>query len=177
MPLDMNKIGAYIQLRRKLCDLTQAQLGERLHVTAQSVSNWERGLLLPDTATLPDLAEILDTTVDAILAGGDCPPPYRRRMTVARMREALNCIQRLRDIMGTEHFMYRTMIDALDTRMNSSIESIFHSSGAMDAYICEALLTCIDQGDYVDRDDVRRGITNERAAAAVLAALDERGIK
>ena len=55
MNLDLKKIGSFIQLRRKLSGLTQVQLGERLHVTAQSVSNWERGLLLPDTATLPDL--------------------------------------------------------------------------------------------------------------------------
>ena len=43
MNLDMNRIGAYLQLRRKEIALTQAQLGERLCVTAQSVSNWERG--------------------------------------------------------------------------------------------------------------------------------------
>lgn len=34
MNLDMNKIGTYIQLQRKLAGLTQMQLGERLHVTA-----------------------------------------------------------------------------------------------------------------------------------------------
>lgn len=43
MHLDLKRIGEYIQLRRKLAGLTQFQLGERLHVTAQSVSNWERG--------------------------------------------------------------------------------------------------------------------------------------
>lgn len=177
MNLDMNRTGAYIQLRRKLAGLTQMQLGERLHVTAQSVSNWERGLLLPDTATLPDLAEILDTTVDALLAGGECPPRFRRRITVARMREALGCIQRLREIMGSEHFMYRTMVDALDKRMNSTLEMAFTSAGAMDAYVCEALLACIEQGDYVDRDDVRAHIGNEKAAGAVLRLLDEKGIK
>lgn len=177
MNLDMKRIGAYIQLRRKLVGLTQAQLGERLHVTPQSVSNWERGLLLPDTGTLPDLAEILDTTVDALLAGGECPPHYRRRMTVGRMQEAMGCIQRLREIMGAEHFMFRTMLDALDARMNSTIELAFQSEGAMDAYVCEALLACIDQGDYVDRDDVRSHIANERAAAAVLRRLDELGLK
>lgn len=177
MTLDTKKTGAYIQLRRKLAGLTQMQLGERLHVTGQSVSNWERGQLLPDTATLPDLAEILSTTVDAILAGGDCPPRYRGRATVARMREALGCIQRMREIMGGEHFMYRTMVDALDQRMNSAVEAACLSEGAMDAYVCEALLACIEQGDYVDRDDVRSHISNEKAAAAVLRLLDEKGIK
>ena len=177
MNLDMKRIGAYIQLRRKLTGLTQAQLGERLHVTAQSVSNWERGLLLPDTATLPDLVEVLGTTVDSLLAGGDCPPRYRRRMTVELIREAMICIQRLQEILGTQHPFYRTMIDALDTRMNSSIEMAFQCEGAMDAYICEALLFCLAQGDYVDRDDVKANIANKKAAAFVIAQLDTRGIK
>lgn len=177
MNLDLNQIGAFIHLRRKLAGLTQAQLGDRLHVTAQSVSNWERGLLLPDTATLPDLAEILDTTVDCLLAGGECPPRYRRRVTVAQIREALSCIQRLREILGADHFFCRTMIDALDTRMNSSIELAFQREGAMDAYICEALLFCLAQGDYIDRDDVRANIRNEHAAAHVLAQLDAHGLK
>ena len=177
MNLDLNRIGAYIQLRRKFAGLTQAQLGERLHVTAQSVSNWERGLLLPDTATLPDLAQILDTSVDSLLLGGDCPPRFRRRVTVAHIREALGCIQRLREILGSDHFFYRTMVDALDARMNSSIDMAFRHPGAMDAYICEALLFCLAQGDYVDRDDVTANIANGKAAACVLARLDDLDIK
>lgn len=43
MTIDTKETGAYIQLRRKFSGLTQMQLGERLHVTGQSVSNWERG--------------------------------------------------------------------------------------------------------------------------------------
>lgn len=137
----------------------------------------ETGILLPDTAALPDLAEILQTSVDAILAGGECPPRFRRRMSVERIREAMSCIQRLREILGSEHIFYRTMVDALDTRMNSRIETAFRTEGAMDAYICEALLHCIDQGDYVDRDDVRKQIANDRAAAAVIARLDALDMK
>ena len=177
MNLDLKKIGAYIQLQRHAAGLTQAQLGERLHVTAQSVSNWERGLLLPDTASLPDLAELLLTTVDAILRGGECPPRFRRRMTVARIREAMGCIQRLQEILGADHFMYRTMTDALDHAMNSQIDLAFQSGGAMDAYVCEALLCCLDKGDYVDRNDVEMHIPNQRAAAAVIARLDALGTK
>ena len=177
MTLDMKKIGAHIQLRRKLTGLTQAQLGERLYVTSQSVSNWERGLLLPDTATLPDLAEILGTTVDSLLAGGDCPPRFRRRISVERIREAMSCIQRLREILGVEHPFCRTMIDALDARMNSNLEIDFQNEHAMDAYICEALLFCLEQGDYIDRDDVKANIANETAAASIIAQLDTMGIK
>lgn len=44
MGLDTKKIGAYIQACRKEAGLTQAELGEKLGVTPQSVSNWERGV-------------------------------------------------------------------------------------------------------------------------------------
>ena len=41
--LNQEQIGAYIAARRKTVGLTQAEFGERLGITAQSVSNWERG--------------------------------------------------------------------------------------------------------------------------------------
>lgn len=43
MELDTKKIGDYMQVCRKEAGLTQAELGEKLGVTPQSVSNWERG--------------------------------------------------------------------------------------------------------------------------------------
>ena len=60
---DNEKIGAYIASLRKAVGLTQAGLGERLGVTGQAVSGWERGEFLPDTGILQDLALILDTSV------------------------------------------------------------------------------------------------------------------
>lgn len=47
MYLDLERIGAFIQTGRKEVGLTQAKLGERLGVSAQSVSNWERGRPCP----------------------------------------------------------------------------------------------------------------------------------
>ena len=111
---DREQIGAYIAARRKAVGLTQAELGERLGITAQSVSNWERGETMPDTGLLQDLALILDTSADELLGAGSCGWRYRRRVTVERMSEAISCIQRLRELLGEDHFMYRTMIDALD---------------------------------------------------------------
>lgn len=43
MQLELEKIGGFIQRCRRERGLTQAEVGERLGVTAQSVSNWERG--------------------------------------------------------------------------------------------------------------------------------------
>ncbi len=46
MQLNLRQIGNFIQNARKQEGLTQAELGERLSVTSQSVSNWERGVSL-----------------------------------------------------------------------------------------------------------------------------------
>ena len=113
--------------------------------------------------------------MDALLGGYS--GTFRRRITVREMRQAIGCIRQLRDLLGADHFMYRTMAAALDQRMNSSIEAAFSSDCAMDAYICEALLECVRNGDYVDADDVRSHIANPKPREFTLAALQEHGLK
>ena len=39
--------------------LTQAQLAARMHLTDKAVSRWERGVGLPDLATLEPLAAVV----------------------------------------------------------------------------------------------------------------------
>jgi len=48
---------------------------------------------------------------------------------------------------------------------------------AMDAYLCEALLECIRQGDWVDMTDVRRHIRNEKARDYTLQQMQAQGLK
>ena len=48
--MDQSKIGAYIAVKRKAQDLTQAQLAQKLGVSDKSVSKWERGVCLPDVS-------------------------------------------------------------------------------------------------------------------------------
>jgi len=177
MMLDSVSIGNYLQQRRRLIGLTQAELGERLGVTAQSVSHWERGASLPDTALLPDLAQILQTSVDELLGGGSCAWLGRRRITVEAMREAIWCFQRLRALLGADHFMYRTAVDALDARMNSHIEDAFTSETALDAYACEALMECVRRGDYVDASDVSAHIATAGPRQFTLDFLRQKGLK
>lgn len=135
----------------------------------------ETGETLPDISTLPDLACILNCSVDMLLGGH--AGTYRRRITVSDMQQAIGCIYRLRELLGADHFIYRTMADALDERMNSRIEAAFADERAMDAYICEALLACIAQGDWADVSDVRRHIHNEKARDYTLRRMAEAGLK
>ena len=60
-------LGKRIVSNRKRLGLTQDQLAEQLGVTAQAVSKWENDQSCPDITTLPKLADIFNTTTDALL--------------------------------------------------------------------------------------------------------------
>ena len=62
------KVGAYIMILRKARKYTQQGLAEKLGVSHQAVSNWERGESMPDISILPELAALLGTTTDNILS-------------------------------------------------------------------------------------------------------------
>ena len=56
-------IGEKISKARKDKGLTQAELGEKMHVTFQAVSKWERGESAPDFETICELSEVLDVPI------------------------------------------------------------------------------------------------------------------
>lgn len=68
--LNSIKIGNFLASRRKDLGLTQQQLADKLYVSFQSVSKWEKGASYPNVEILSDLAIALEVTVDEILAGG-----------------------------------------------------------------------------------------------------------
>lgn len=61
--MDAQVFGAFIQARRKELGLSQAQLAEKLHVTAKAVSRWERGIGFPDIKLLEPLTDALEVTI------------------------------------------------------------------------------------------------------------------
>lgn len=61
--MDAQVFGSFIQTRRKELGMNQAQLAEKLHVTAKAVSRWERGIGFPDINLLQPLADALEITI------------------------------------------------------------------------------------------------------------------
>ena len=177
MYINPEKIGQYIQSGRREAGMTQAEMGERLGVSAQSVSNWERGESLPDISLLPDLACMLHCSVDAILSGGAGSGGFRRNIIVAQMQEALNALDRIGELLGRDHFVYQCIIEALNTRMNTTIELAFSDPHIFDVFTVEFLLGCVRNGDYVDPRDVKAHLPNNRAREVLLETLRENGIR
>ena len=67
--MEQEKIGKFIAKQRKLKELTQEELAEKLGITKNAVSKWERGLCLMDMSLLKPLSEILEVSINEILAG------------------------------------------------------------------------------------------------------------
>ena len=64
---DSESVGRKISVLRKKRGITQMELANRLGLSFQAVSNWERGVAMPDIGNLKLLAQILETTIDDIL--------------------------------------------------------------------------------------------------------------
>lgn len=59
--------GKNISKARKNAGLTQEQLAEKLGVTFQAVSAWERDANMPESKIIPELAKALNTSVSALM--------------------------------------------------------------------------------------------------------------
>lgn len=62
-------VGEKIQLYRKQFGLSQEELGQKLSVSRQTISLWEKGQTFPSIDNLIRLKEIFDVSIDEIL---DC---------------------------------------------------------------------------------------------------------
>ena len=67
--MDQEKIGKFIATCRKYKKLTQEQLAEKLNISKNAVSKWERGLNLPDVSIMQELCRILGITLNKLFIG------------------------------------------------------------------------------------------------------------
>lgn len=85
---------------RKKKGATQEQMGNALGISPQAISKWENGTCLPDTQTLPLIAEFFEVSVDYLFYGSvrayeDLPDAVQQRvashkqMSVESYEEAL----------------------------------------------------------------------------------------
>ena len=166
--MKIDKVAEQICLLRKAKGLTQSELGERLGVSFQAVSKWERGETLPDTALLPDLARVLETSVDYILSGGEKQIEYKGKISVSDMKKGLDCLKNMGEFLGKDNIIYRSAIKGINTEMNTDIEPAFENDYVFEAFIAEAIIQNLMQGMYVDVSDVKNNFKHEHFKKVVL---------
>ncbi|MBR2990397.1 MAG: helix-turn-helix domain-containing protein [Solobacterium sp.] len=79
----MKHLGAFIRDARIQKKMTQDTLAEQLHVTRQTISNYENGKSEPDLETLQKLAEILELDMNEVLNGSVRDVPGTRWYWIA----------------------------------------------------------------------------------------------
>jgi transcriptional regulator with XRE-family HTH domain len=92
----MNTIGENIRRFRRERDITQEMLADRLHISAQAVSKWERGESLPDVTLIVPMASYLGVSADDLLGVNE-----------AILRERLDEFEKFR--LESEHKLAKTV--------------------------------------------------------------------
>ena len=71
MSITAEQMGVIIREQRKNRGLTQQDLAQAAGVSVQAVSKWEIGQSLPDVTLLPDIADCLDLSLEALFGRGE----------------------------------------------------------------------------------------------------------
>ena len=82
-------IGSIIQQKRKEAGMTQAQLADRLGVSAPAVNRWEKDLSFPDATLLAPLARCLKTDLNELFSFYDSLSAKERELIVDKARMML----------------------------------------------------------------------------------------
>lgn len=87
--MNQKQIGRYIAEKRRIKNLTQAQLAERLGISDKTVSKWECGRSMPDYALIQSLCETLDISVSELIEGKEASLHERQLMELLRRTQEL----------------------------------------------------------------------------------------
>lgn len=68
MKLEM-KLETRLKQRRNTLQMTQEEVAEKIHVSRQTISNWENGRNLPDINSLILISEIYAISLDELMKG------------------------------------------------------------------------------------------------------------
>lgn len=85
----MNTIAKNIKKMREDSNLSQQELAERIIVTRQAISNWERGVSQPDVELLSQIAIALNVELTDLILDEDQPVPELTKFQPASIKKAV----------------------------------------------------------------------------------------
>ena len=180
MKTDMDKIGMYILQLRKNKGMTQNELGERLQVSSQAVSKWERGECLPDTGLLLELADILETTADSLLRGGEVTMAFTGKIHTADVLEGIASFFELPRLIGKNNTLYQGAIEGINRKMNLDWEEDLagrDEQWCIELFAAEVIIQELKHGKYVDLSEVNRLFTIDKWKTSIARYANAAGIQ
>ena len=116
------ELGTRLRRLRRRAKLTQTQVGTRLQVTKQAISNWEKGIHEPHRRHRRALADLYGVPIEDISRRYDFIPdsptaqPYRRtNVDCMKLLEARCCIGLTQKQAGEKAGMSKTVISRYET--------------------------------------------------------------
>ncbi|HAQ61962.1 TPA: hypothetical protein DCR49_08200 [Candidatus Delongbacteria bacterium] len=175
--MDMKKIGSFIRKIRSEKKITQKQLGERLNVSCQAVSKWERGETLPDTMLLLTLAEILEISVDSLLRGGEPVINYNKNISVMAIKKGIEQLSNLGNLIGKDNTVYKCIVEGINKGMVMDVEECFDDQFKKEALIAEMIVQNIMSESYVDLTEAHKHFKFDHWKKIVTNYANKHGIK
>lgn len=111
------KFGGYLSRLRKNADMTQSELADKLKLTRQSISSYERGDSFPDISILILIADIFGITLDELINSGE---PTRGEANILGSVAAGNCNTQgtnISDILGVAPLLKPSILDKLSKEL------------------------------------------------------------
>lgn len=142
----------------------------------QAVSKWERGETLPDITVLPDLARVLETSVDNILSGGEKQVEFKGKFSVSDIRKGLDNLKQMGECLGRENIIYKSAVNGINSRLNTDIEEAFSDNYAFEAFLAEAIIQNVLSGKYVDLSDVKNNFEYDHFKNIAVSYCNRYGI-
>ena len=175
--INNKEFGKTITFLRTQKGITQTELGERLGVSFQAVSKWERGETYPDISILTDLADVLETTTDYLLRSGESTLSFKGKINVSDMIDGINSLKTMGELLGKENIIYRYAINGINEGMNTDIEAAFNDEFIFEAFVAEAIIQNLKTGYYIDTTDIKRNFKHEHFRDIVLDYVKKYDIK
>ena len=175
--INSKKIGSYIQELRKNKSLTQIQLGDRLNVSFQAVSKWERGESLPEAALLPQLANILDTSIDNILNGGKILLTCQRKISPQEIKRGIDQLGNIGNLIGKDTRIYLGLVKGINQELKIDFEEYISDSFNKEALIAEIIVHNLASGADIDISETREVLQHEQWYKTVVEYANKFGTK
>lgn len=154
MRYSSDQIGSYIQKKRNEVGITQQELGEKLLVSSQAVSKWERGDSLPDVSLLLELSKLLHTSVDLILTAGNGGVVGKGMVDLVKIKRALNYLTELEELIGSDNSLFESMMKGVQTAMNVDFRNSLKDNYKREAFVVEVAIQKLMNGYGLDANHI-----------------------
>lgn len=155
------KVGQYIKERRKELGLTQQNVADRLGISFQAVSRWEKGDGYPDVTYLLELADILQTTTDKILSGGTYVLKNNKAIDVNDIVEGFAAFANLKRCLGDTTY-YSAAVEGVNKAMNITLEEYLSNQKTLEVQYAEAIIQLLMKGYTIDIEEAEQIIHDEK---------------